>query len=90
MAGEIGSVNKKEYTVLGDIVNTASRLETSVAKPGQVVVGQQTLALVQGQFDFRPLGSFSLKGKAKEVLAYEVIGTVSNERSSSPSPAGQA
>jgi adenylate cyclase len=90
VAGEIGSVNKKEYTVLGDTVNTASRLETSVAKPGSVVVGQQTLALVEGMFDCRSLGSFSLKGKEKEVLVYEVIGTVSNERSSSPSPAGQA
>ena len=42
VAGEIGSVNKKEYTVLGDTVNIASRLESSVAKPGMVVVGENT------------------------------------------------
>jgi adenylate cyclase len=90
VAGEIGSVNKKEYTVLGDTVNTASRLESSVARPGSVVVGQQTLALVENRFDVRPLGSFSLKGKEKEVLAYEVTGAVREEAPSSPSPAGEA
>jgi adenylate cyclase len=83
VAGEIGSVNKKEYTVLGDTVNTASRLESSVAKPGSVVIGQQTLAMVEGQFDCRPLGSFALKGKEKEVLVYEVL-------AASPTPEGEA
>ncbi|HSD67373.1 MAG TPA: adenylate/guanylate cyclase domain-containing protein, partial [Vicinamibacteria bacterium] len=90
VAGEIGSVNKKEYTVLGDTVNTASRLESAVARPGSVVVGQQTRALVAGRFDFRPLGSFSLKGKEKEVLAFEVLGTAQDEASSSPPAAGEA
>jgi adenylate cyclase len=74
VAGEIGSVNKKEYTVLGDTVNTASRLESSVAKPGSVVIGANTHALVEGLFECRPLGSFSLKGKSLEVPAFEVTG----------------
>src|SRR5438477_604988 len=39
VAGEIGGINKKEYTVLGDTVNIASRLESSVAKPMTVVIG---------------------------------------------------
>ncbi len=73
VAGEIGSINKKEYTVLGDTVNTASRLESSVAKPGSVVIGSNTLKLVDGLFECRPLGSFKVKGKALEVPAYEVI-----------------
>jgi adenylate cyclase len=72
VAGEIGSVNKMEYTVLGDTVNTASRLESGVAKPGSVVVGEQTRESVGDAFAFESLGTFSLKGKAKEVLAYEV------------------
>ncbi len=73
VAGEIGSVKKKEYTVLGDTVNTASRLESSVAKPGSVVIGSNTLKLVEGLFETRPLGSFKVKGKALEVPAYEVL-----------------
>jgi adenylate cyclase len=83
VAGEIGSVNKKEYTVLGDTVNTASRLETSVAKPGSVVVGENTYRMVEGlgegRFDFQALGAFSLKGKKKEVLVYGVAARLSEE-----------
>ena len=85
VAGEIGSINKKEYTVLGDTVNTASRLESSVAKPGSVVIGANTHALVEGLFECRPLGSFSLKGKSLEVPCFEVTGL----KGASSSPAAQ-
>ena len=90
MAGEIGSVNKKEYTVLGDTVNIASRLESSVAKPGTVVVGENTYRMVEDRFAFQPLGSFSLKGKEKEVLVFGVGGPVSEEAPTSPPGAGEA
>ena len=74
VAGEIGSVNKMEYTVLGDTVNTASRLESAVAKPGSVVVGEQTRKAVGDTFECEELGSFSLKGKENEVEAFKVHG----------------
>jgi adenylate cyclase len=74
VAGEIGSVNKKEYTVLGDTVNTASRLESSVAKPGMVVIGENTYEAVKELFECRPLGKATLKGKANEVAVFEVAG----------------
>jgi adenylate cyclase len=90
VAGEIGSVNKKEYTVLGDTVNTASRLESSVAKPGSVVIGANTLALVEGLFECQPLGSFKVKGKALEVPAYEVLSVKGERASQAPSVAGEA
>ena len=88
MAGEIGSINKKEYTVLGDTVNTASRLESSVAKPGSVVIGANTHAMVEGLFECRSLGSFTLKGKSLEVPCFEVTGLKGG--SSSPTAAGEA
>jgi adenylate cyclase len=72
VAGEIGSINKKEYTVLGDTVNTASRLESSVAKPMMVVIGENTYEAVKDQFDCRSLGNAILKGKEKEVAVFEV------------------
>jgi adenylate cyclase len=86
VAGEIGSVNKKEYTVLGDTVNIASRLESSVAKPGMLVVGENTHAMVTGQFECKSLGSFTLKGKEKEVNVYEVTGPARAEAAVASAP----
>ncbi len=76
LAGEIGSINKKEYTVLGDTVNTASRLESGVAKPGMVVIGENTHAAVRDVFRCRSLGKVSLKGKELGVEAFEVTGAL--------------
>jgi adenylate cyclase len=73
VAGEIGSINKKEYTVLGDTVNIASRLESSVAKPGMIVIGENTYEAVKDQFEVKSLGKFTLKGKEKEVAVFEVL-----------------
>jgi adenylate cyclase len=73
VAGEIGSINKKEYTVLGDTVNTASRLESSVAKPMMIVIGENTYEAARDHFEFRSLGRATLKGKEREVDVHEVL-----------------
>jgi adenylate cyclase len=73
VAGEIGSISKTEYTVLGDTVNTASRLESEVAKPGAIVIGSATHAVVNSKFSCRDLGTFAVKGKKHEVAAFEVM-----------------
>ena len=86
VAGEIGSINKKEYTVLGDTVNTASRLESSVCEPGMIVIGENTHEAVKDLFECRCLGETTLKGKEKRVMAFEVLAPVAAQ---APSTAPQ-
>ncbi|HYU40625.1 MAG TPA: adenylate/guanylate cyclase domain-containing protein [Vicinamibacteria bacterium] len=84
VAGELGGINKKEYTVLGDTVNTASRLESSVAKPMQVVVGENTYHAAKAHFDFKSLGPATLKGKERTVEVYEVLGPIGMAAGAAP------
>ena len=72
IAGYIGSPIRMEFTVVGDHVNTASRL-CSLAKSGQVVVGEPTYQCAKDLVDVRAIGSVTLKGKQIPVEAFEVL-----------------
>jgi class 3 adenylate cyclase/tetratricopeptide (TPR) repeat protein len=71
ISGVVGSEGKREFTVMGDAVNLASRLKDA-AGHGQIYVGPLTWRHTQDAFDYRELEPITLKGKEKPVLAYEV------------------
>ncbi len=74
ISGNIGSVTLKrlDYTVIGDTVNTAQRLET-VAQAGQIVVAEDDYNKIKDSFSCKKIDSISLKNKANPVVIYEVI-----------------
>ncbi|MEA2599981.1 MAG: adenylate cyclase [Acidobacteriota bacterium] len=73
VVGDIGSARRVDYTVLGNTVNVAARLEALVAQPGEVVLGPETQRLVAGVIATEPLGEFQLKGLQQKIYAYRVV-----------------
>lgn len=70
-AGYIGTRN--EYTVIGDTVNVAARLE-QIAEAGNVVIGESTFRMVRSSFRVKRLEPTKVKGKAEPVLSYMIEG----------------
>ncbi len=75
ISGNIGSASLRrlDYTVIGDSVNTAQRLQ-SAAKQGQIIIAQSAFDKVKESFNCKKVGEVSLKNKATPVVLYEVLG----------------
>ncbi|MES2848569.1 MAG: adenylate/guanylate cyclase domain-containing protein [Bacteroidota bacterium] len=74
ISGNIGSATLKrlDYTVIGDTVNTAQRLQ-SAAGISQVVINESCYEKVKQSFNCSKIGSVSLKNKSGEMVLYEVL-----------------
>lgn len=74
ISGNIGSASLRrlDYTVIGDTVNTAQRLQ-SAAAPGQILISAPAYELVKESFNCRKVGEMTLKNKINPVVIYEVM-----------------
>ncbi len=71
VAGNMGSLERLEYTVLGDNVHIASRLE-SVAGSGQILITEDVYQNVKNLIDVDQLPPVPIKGRTKPLISYEV------------------
>ncbi|HET6841617.1 MAG TPA: adenylate/guanylate cyclase domain-containing protein [Candidatus Angelobacter sp.] len=70
-AGNIGSPRRIDYTVIGDTVNTASRLMSNAAG-GQILISDSTAVAIGGSFETAPLPPLRLKGRTGPVNVFSV------------------
>lgn len=73
VVGDIGSATRVDYTVLGNTVNVAARLEEMVARPGQLVIGPATQRAVGHLFPTEHLGNIQLRGLQGKLPVFRVL-----------------
>jgi adenylate cyclase len=74
VSGNIGSASLRrlDYTVIGDVVNTAQRLQSN-AKENQILISQSLYEVVKESFNCNDVGEIAVKNKAEKIKAYEVL-----------------
>src|SRR5206468_10475729 len=72
LTGDIGSPRRREFTVLGDVVNVCSRMESMVCRPDQIVLSRATVDRLTRPAATASLGAFTLRGRQVEVEVFEI------------------
>jgi len=70
--GNIGSEKRMEFTAIGNVVNTASRLE-KIAKGNQILITNSVREQLKSHGSVKPYGRFALRGKEQEIDVFEVL-----------------
>lgn len=75
IAGSLGPQHARTYTVIGDAVNLAARLETANKRLGtRILVAEATRERADDRFRFRPHGTIELPGRARTETVHELVG----------------
>jgi adenylate cyclase len=89
IVGEIGSERRVDYTVLGNAVNVAARMEEFVASAGDICIGPATYEAIKSRYRVAQMGHFALKGLSTQVPMYKVIDAIAPEESLAERLVGQ-
>lgn len=72
VAGNLGSSRRMDYSIIGDTVNVAARLE-GIAEAGEIIITQNTADFVADKFSLKKLKAVSVKGKSEPIPVYKVL-----------------
>lgn len=74
VVGDAGSKDMHDYTVLGDTVNLAARLESANKATGtRILLSGRTVEMLNGEFLVRPIAKLQVKGKTEGIVTYEAV-----------------